>query len=273
MSFRTTRIADKKYAKAIEKAFQGLFHLLPKIRDPSQLTRALEALAGTDRFLALADTAATRMIKAQLVENARDWREAALKGSNGRAVYKALQAELQHGMGAVVSELVEANARLIKSLPQDVAKTVTKRINEWTHEGKRPEEIAKLLQRDIPHLTKSHIKMIARTEVSKSQSALTRARSQDMGLDCYIWRTAGDGERVRDSHQNMDGVLVFWDDPPSPEALIGEKTYGKYDPGGIFNCRCYAEPVIDKRSLPERMRVYRNGRIQWMTRSQILKVA
>jgi hypothetical protein len=32
------------------------------------------------------------------------------------------------------------------------------------------------------------------------------------------------------------GVLVSWSDPASPELLVGERDYGHYAPGNIFNC-------------------------------------
>jgi hypothetical protein len=35
----------------------------------------------------------------------------------------------------------------------------------------------------------------------------------------------------------MHGVVAFWDDPPNPEAIIGEKhRHGPYHPGAIWNC-------------------------------------
>lgn len=53
-----------------------------------------------------------------------------------------------------------------------------------------------------------------------------------------------DGLRVRKSHRIMEGVLVNWNMPPSPERLAGEKDVGNYHAGNIWNCRCYPEPLI-----------------------------
>jgi uncharacterized protein with gpF-like domain len=66
----------------------------------------------------------------------------------------------------------------------------------------------------------------------------------------------------------MDGVLVHWDDPPSPELLIGEKSVGKYNAGDIWNCRCFAQPVIFLDYITFPAKVYCGGRIVTMTRSQ-----
>ena len=68
----------------------------------------------------------------------------------------------------------------------------------------------------------------------------------------------------------MDGVLVFYDDPPSPEALAGEKQYGKYHAGNTFNCRCYQEPLVDIAFLPDVVTVYRDGRIYTTTKGALM---
>ena len=66
----------------------------------------------------------------------------------------------------------------------------------------------------------------------------------------------------------MNGVLVRFDDPPSPEALIGESSVGKYNAGGIWNCRCYAEPLIDIDDVKWPCRVYSNGNIKSMHKKE-----
>jgi uncharacterized protein with gpF-like domain len=71
----------------------------------------------------------------------------------------------------------------------------------------------------------------------------------------------------------MDKVLVRWSDPPSPEALDGEKSYGKYHAGEIFNCRCFPEPVIDFDDVTWPHKVYSGGQIQMMTLAQFKQLA
>ena len=112
----------------------------------------------------------------------------------------------------------------------------------------------------------------ARTEVSKAQSALIRTRAEILNIQWYIWRTSQD-ERVRNSHKDMEGVLVSWKDPPSPEQLSKSKyQYGKYHAGDIFNCRCYAEPIVDIRFVKFPCKVYCNGRMIKMKKSEFLKI-
>ncbi|WP_414859012.1 phage minor head protein [Paenibacillus elgii] len=134
--------------------------------------------------------------------------------------------------------------------------------------GTRASDIAQQIKVLFPEKSEASADLIARTETSKASSALTRARSESMGIYWYVWRTSDDS-RVRDAHALMEGVLVKWTNPPSPERLDGEKrTYGHYHCGGIFNCRCYAEPVIDLDLIAWPAKVYYGGRIQKMSRKQ-----
>jgi hypothetical protein len=70
---------------------------------------------------------------------------------------------------------------------------------------------------------------------------------------------------VRGSHRLLQGVLVQWSDPPSPEALFHERSYGHYHAGNTFNCRCYPAPVLNLNTLVWPHRVYAGGAIRMMT--------
>lgn len=48
----------------------------------------------------------------------------------------------------------------------------------------------------------------------------------------YIWHTVGD-DRVRSAHEERDGEIFAWDEPPA----------GGH-PGEDYNCRCTAEPYV-----------------------------
>ena len=117
----------------------------------------------------------------------------------------------------------------------------------------------------MPGLAESRIKLIARTEVSRSETALTRARAEDLDIQAYVWETVRD-QRVRFSHKNLQGVIVFWDDPPQPEELIGEHTtLSKGNAGEFPNCRCLCAPLVSMQEVTWPARVFHNGRIHRMT--------
>ena len=176
------------------------------------------------------------MVTAQRNVNARSWKEAARKASKGREIYEALQTELKGATGERIKEIISENAKLISSIPEKVSESVAREIAEYQQQGYRPEAIAEKIRSRVSKLTRSRIALIARTESSKAATALTRARAEDLNLPVYVWATSQDA-RVRSSHRKLNDVLILWSDPPSPEALIGERsTLGKYHAGDCPNC-------------------------------------
>jgi len=221
-------------------------------------------LTAAEFLLHYAKQAATRMVSALYFGTARTWREAAMQSGRSRQLYSALRREMQGPVGRRVRQLISQNALLISSFPEKVAQRVTKAATKHQQAGGRPEELAKYIQ----GVTRTRATLIARTEVSKASAALTQARSEWLGLDWYLWRTSQD-ERVRKSHRKLENVLVNYNDPPSPEALAGEKSkLGHYHAGDAPNDRCYQEPVVRPESLRWPHRVYMQGTIRYMTLAQ-----
>lgn len=132
-------------------------------------------------------------------------------------------------MGAFVQQNVE----LITSLPDEYLDQVSKLIGTSVRSGLRSEEIATLLE-DRYGVGKSRAQLIARDQIGKFNGQLTEARQRDLGVDEYTWRGVGDA-RERDSHRALNNTVQRWDDPPD----VGH-------PGEDIQCRCWAEPVLDK---------------------------
>ena len=192
-----------------------------------------------------------------------------MKGTQGRAIHRALRQEVMTGLNGYVQHLAMQNAELIKTLPRDLARDVNEMILKWTMKGLRHEEIAQRLKAMVPRDIKTNLELIARTEVSKANSSITEARCQEMDIRWYVWQTAKDGPRVRPSHRLMQGVLVPWSNPPNPEALRGVPApFGRYHAGGCPNCRCYAEPVIAVELLPDTVKVFTGGGIESMSKKK-----
>jgi SPP1 gp7 family putative phage head morphogenesis protein len=197
----------------------------------------------------------------------RTWREAARQNSRGREIYEALRAETAAGAaGTAYQRIIRENAQLISTLPLHIAEDVTRYVAAESLKGRRPEDIAAEIQQMFPARSRARAELIARTETSKASSALTEARCEELDIQWYVWRTSKD-QRVRDSHSLMDGVLVAWNDPPSPETLNKERGYGKYHAGNTFNCRCYPEPLIELHHVTWPHDVYHSGKISKMTRA------
>ncbi len=137
--------------------------------------------------------------------------------------------------GQVMQGLLADQVTLIKSIPLDAAQRVHDLTIKGLEDSTRASEISKAIY-ESGNVSKAKANLIARTEVSRTASALTEARAKHIGSSGYIWRTSGDSD-VRDSHRSMNGQFVDWNDPPTLDGMTGH--------AGCFpNCRCYPEPVI-----------------------------
>lgn len=252
----------------------GVFrNLCEETRDNQQLyNEKMRQLQESKEYQHYIELAVRRMVTPLAVQNMATWRTAAKKASRNPLFYTNLMREVNEGLKQDIESQVHENAQLIKTLPTDVAEKVTKDIEQYTFEGLRSTEIAKKIKQYTTQHAKASAKLIARTEVSKTTTALTKARCDNLDLHWYVWRTVLDGDRVRKSHRNMEGVLVNWNVPPSPERLVGEKDVGNYHAGNIWNCRCYPEPLIELDDVTWPHRVYYEGKIQTMAKNKFEKI-
>lgn len=143
-------------------------------------------------------------------------------------------------VGHVVTRRLDDQVKLITSLPREAAERVRKLATEARTTGARADETAKKIM-ETGNVTKARATMIARTETARTATELTHARARSVGSTHFIWRTAGDSD-VRPSHRKLNGTTHRWDDPPLCDAPDHHAL-----PGCIWNCRCYAEPVLDLR--------------------------
>ena len=264
---------ERRFWKDLCKVFNGLIEDI-KTKGTSVLTehsseyRRFMQSDPVSRFL---ERIIGRMVREQRRVSASSWKEAASKSTNGRTLYELISGEMKGPVGARVRQLIAENAAFIKTLPEEWAKYVTQYAAREALRGKRPEDVEAELRKIIPEHMAKNLKCIARTECAKANAAIVQARAESCGIRAYIWRCVKD-ERSRDAHAGMDGILVFYNDPPNPEALFGgAKPYGSYHAGDTFNCRCYQEPVVDVSFLPDIVLVHDHGSIRRMTRKQIEK--
>ena len=277
MPKRRIEVAFRRVLLDIAK---GIVMRVGETSDPQIIVATLEHLAKTPYFIRLSEAIALKMVTGLFDDTGRTWREAARNNGRGREIYQALQKELLGARGARIRALVKENAALIKTLPKNIADDVAAYVARETMKGRRASDIADEIRMMFPKDTKARAQLIARTQVSMTQTNLVRARAEDLGMDWYVWRACGgnngDG-RTRSSHKHMSGVLVRWSDPPAPEDLFPlrrvdgtpyKNTLGHYHAGQCPNCRCYPEPVVDLDLLKFPMRVYRNGHIERMPRKR-----
>lgn len=272
---------DWKRIKTVEKEYLNTLLKLVKIfkkianssgSDQQKYIDSMNNFQNSMQYEKFINSAVKRMVLPLDVGNQRTWREAAKKATKGKFLYRLLMDELKQGTGQIIQKQVMENVLLIKTLPNDVAQKVVNDIAENALKGARAESTEKIIKDKTDQHARASARLIARTETAKTMSALTKARCEQLGLRWYIWRTALDGTRVRPSHRIMEGVLVNWNNPPAPEELVGEKSEGHYHAGNIWNCRCYSEPVLELEDIRFPARVYYNGQIVMMNKSEFEQI-
>jgi len=241
---RTYAAQLRKVAKAVDDLVKGMH---PHDREAAEtLRRMLERYAELLRPWAAAQ--ARRILADVERREKRAWIE------HARALGIGIQAELLNvPIGGVYHQLMNDQVELITSLPLQAAERVHQLVSENLVTGERAEDLAKKIL-ETGHVTKSRAMLIARTETSRASTALTQARSQFIGATHYRWMAVMD-YRTRPelgiknfkllntlpmgSHRKLHGTIHAWDDPP-----IADPKGIRAHPGSIWNCRCYAEPVI-----------------------------
>lgn len=285
MLWEPKRRIEAAFRKNLLNIAREIIKQVGNITDTDVITEILRQISKSREFEKFSESAAMKMVTHLFDDQGHTWRQATAANGKGGSFYAALQAELRGYTGRLLMDQVKRNAEIIKTLPLDISIDVTTYISQETAKGRRASEIAKEIKLKFPEQTKARAKLIARTEVSKTQSQLTESRCRMFNINWYVWRpvggSKGDG-RTRKSHRGMADVLVAWDDAPAPEDLFPQvskitgKRYrnslGHYHAGCCPNCRCYAEPVIDLDLFTWPMQAYRNGSIQRINRKAFEKI-
>lgn len=226
--------AERIYGKQLKQLARHVGQIVSGFDDPGDI-HTLGALLKkyAEALIPWARVTAGKMISEVNQRDIEGWR------NNGLKISESLRKEIINApTGEVVRSLLDAQVDLITSIPLDAAK----RVHELTLKGlegsRRADEVAAEIMR-TGQVTESRAMLIARTETSRTASVLVQARAQHVGSEMYIWRSSGDGD-VRTDHRKLNGKSFRWDAPP----VADERTGARAHPGSIYNCRCYAEPII-----------------------------
>ena len=268
--FHRPRRIEDQYRYALDNLMRSWLHL-PRTPDLDSILAYLNNGGGV-AVTEAAQRVARGMVTASAVQNAQSWREAAGKSTQGKRIFDLLRMEMDGPVGIVMRGMVARHALLIRTMPQNIAQDIASQIATRQMRGERAETIAANIYERIPEITASRIAMLARTEVGSTATAISRARSENLGLPCYEWLSSED-VRVRPSHRKMDHVLVLWSDPPAPEMLAHVKSrLGHYHAGMSPNCRCDANVIVDLDQVDWPHKVYSRDSITRMGRARFLKL-
>jgi len=148
-----------------------------------------------------------------------------------------------------VKAFVSQNVSLIKDIPNQALNRIEGIVYADFRDGASVKSTMEKLYSEIGK-DESRAELIARDQIAKLNAELTQERQGQVGIETYIWRTVGD-ERVRESHDVMNGMLCMWNDATiysddDGETWQARSSIGGYEghPGTDYQCRCYAEPII-----------------------------
>jgi SPP1 gp7 family putative phage head morphogenesis protein len=210
--------------------------------DLSSVVRAALTIAKRRLASAVTDASVTRAVTSA---------HAATNKSHKREFYRRLSQVVgtdvlaTEGFTAKVTRSwVSENVKKIRSLRGEVIDACAKDIDAAFRSGLRHEELAKRWrEKGLPvefGTVEGRARVIARDQIASLNGRLTEERQRNVGIERYTWQASGD-ERVRDSHEALDGTVRSWDDSPRP----GEETL----------CRCVAIAFVDVEALAERPNV------------------
>ena len=229
---RAPRAAERAYARALRHqvlnpAFRRMRAGLADAYAAAQLLAALDGMPPPNLGTLpqdLADEHLERLSRYHRGKLVQTFREAL-----GVDIRPILQ---DAAISQVLAERMRDNVQLITSIPQRLNDTLYDSIRRTFAD--RPfdqQALAQVLQRGY-RTVGYQTRRIARDQTTKTIGQLTEARNRELGVSEYVWRTAQD-ERVRPTHQVLNGTTQRWDRPPA----VGH-------PGWDIQCRCVALPVI-----------------------------
>lgn len=254
-------LLERRYEESLKALGRQVVKALQGATSETIIAATVDRITKARWFQDYSYSLAKKMIQSAAVDNATDWRDAAkqAQGNRGRKIYEGLQREFSDNKR--FSELIEANASVIKTLPADIAQQAISSAHKAAISGRRSDDIVKEILEKAPDIAEWKAQRIARTEVSKATESITQIRAQTSGIDWYVWSTSGD-VRVREAHKLLDGVLCRYSSPPNPEAMVGiQSNLGAYNAGCTPNCRCYSGPIVRVDFIDFPIRVHVNGRI------------
>jgi len=255
-AFANVRKSENNYARRLRRLARHINDLIHDFVVANDFTpetlpfNSVELSNLLNRYADILTPWATSVASRMIAETARrDW--AAWK-AHSRQMSRSLEQEIADApIGPEMRKELARQVELIRSIPAEAAQRVHNLAMGHIVTGARVpalrEEIMSFpeVQAAIQDgsFTLNRANLIARTETSRVASVLTQVRAQFIGGTHYFWRTQRDS-RVRDSHEWMghrsdDGEMFEWANPPEVE-----QGRPPYNPGQIYNCRCYAEPII-----------------------------
>lgn len=266
---------NKQVEKIINQVFESVFKKVYNQNKKSllkgskkEIINSLLRLEESKKFKTFASKVSKELAKKALSSQNSLWKKY-FKIAKKRK-YIVLPDTYKEFQLAVYKKAVQHNFKMIKTIPQQVLKvyeyqyidTLIKQVAE----GNLPRGSFEKQLKNDGH---KNAKVIARTETAKLQTTITENRSLELGSKAYFWIASNDA-RTRESHKNMNNVVVFWrpdNEKPKLDNMQGNA-------GEFPNCRCDASPILDERDLIRNnysVYDYRTHKIITMNKSKLIE--
>jgi SPP1 gp7 family putative phage head morphogenesis protein len=139
----------------------------------------------------------------------------------------------------IIAREFSENLKLtIKNFLDKEILTLRKEVEKNVFRGFRADSLADIIQKRYG-VSKSKAKFLGLQETSLLTSKYRELRYKEVGITTYKWSTSKD-ERVRDDHDDLDGKVFSFDNPP----IVNKRTGKRANPGEDFGCRCVPIPII-----------------------------
>lgn len=164
--------------------------------------------------------------------------------TNTKKYAKAIDVEIEPllkdgKLNPFFENVIDENVGLIRSIPQEKAVTFKNTLISLINADAPQSLIAEKIQANF-NLSKSKAKLIARDQTGKLNGKLNKYRQEQIGGKRYVWRGAMD-HRERKDHKRLEGKTFDWSKPPVVDRATGRRGH----PGEDYQCRCYAEMVLE----------------------------
>lgn len=154
---------------------------------------------------------------------------------------KSINLLADKGTKKIITKSIGENVKLIQSVPEQYFQRISKAVYDGLDKGRHISAIAEDLV-DIGGMSERKAQFIARDQLGKTYGDLTKKRQENLGIRRFKWLTSHD-ERVRETHDALDGHIYDWD-----TGAIGPEVASEVEglvPGEDYNCRCTSSMVME----------------------------
>lgn len=264
MNKRVERKIVQIYAAVFKKVFNrnAVSQLSKGTFTPA--TQNVVILSNSKQYNDFAKKFSKELAKAGLASQRGVWRKY-YKAAKEKH-YVAIPVSFKQFEYECMSAAVKKNFEMIKSIPNDMLTLMQHKYVSTLIEQVAKNKLSRgSFEAELKKHGSKNAKMIARTETAKLQTAIDESRSRQLGSVAYYWRSSND-KRTRQSHKDMNDVLVFWKPDGQKPLLDGMRG----NAGEFPNCRCDIRAVFDEDDIVStKVYNYNTDKVETMSKEKI----